>query len=165
MNIINRKGVLKAHGIQDPDMIILHDTVSPTVRSAENGLTARGLGYHYIIEKNGDVYQYASPKSMMWHAKDYNTGTIGISYVGGGPYGEVNDVAIAASIELINSLKEDCSKLTMITAHKYASVSGKIDPRFPGDPENGAKESVDDPYMTHIADATGLDFVKPNDDN
>lgn len=160
MKVINRIGVLDVpNQAQSPHLVVLHDTVSPTRTSAEHGLESRGLGYHFIIERDGSVAQYAPLDRVMYHARGYNSNSLGISYVGGGKYGPVNEVQIQASIDLINDLKQQ-SHLDSVTGHKHASSSGKIDPRFPGEPENGIDEEIDFEYMNRIANETGLKFFR-----
>lgn len=161
MNIVNRIGRLAVHGPQTPITVILHDTAGPTLSGAEDTLVHRGLGYHYMIDKDGTIYQYASPHRMMWHAGGFNRNTIGISFVGGYKYGEINEGQMQAVIQLINEeLKPNCPDLTQITGHKHASRLGKVDPRFPGEPPEGINKAIDRKYMLQFQDETGLEFVK-----
>ncbi len=166
MEVIDHRGVIQTHGIFHPTMVILHDTVSPSVRSAENGLNSRsgGLGYHFIIDTNGDVYQYGGLSTLIYHAAGYNSEAIGISMVGGGDFGEVNDTQIETVIKLINeNIKPKVPELEYITGHKHACRSGKVDPRFPGEPSNDVNWHVDAQFMTRIANDVGLTFVNKHD--
>ena len=157
MTLIERHNLLPRasdHSFMSPWFVVLHDTAGPTLHSAEETLKQRGLGYHYMIDKDGVCYEYALPSMKMSHAAGYNTGSVSISYVGGGGYGKVNDTQIQASIDLINEhITKLAHSLRAITGHKHASNSGKIDPEFDGD---------DDDYMNLISEKTGLEFLKFN---
>lgn len=112
-----------------------------------------------MVDKDGTCYEYASPLVQMNHAAGWNYGSVGISFVGGYKYGPVSELQIESAIELINSrIKPMAPRLKFITGHKHASRSGKVDPRFPGEPPEGINKEIDTKYMTEIAEAVGLDF-------
>lgn len=139
-------------------MVILHDTAGPTLKSAEDTLIQRGLGYHYMIDRDGVCYEYATPSTRMNHALGWNAGTVGISFVGGGGFGAVNEAQIEAVIFLINitiAVKTKHS-VKVLTCHKYVTTEGKVDPEFPGDPPNGSIRSIDEAFLNRIASATNL---------
>jgi N-acetyl-anhydromuramyl-L-alanine amidase AmpD len=160
MKLVNKLGKLVSHGRQEPYLIVLHDTAGPTLGGAESTLKQRGLGYHYMIDNNGDCHEYAKPTSLMWHAKDYNLGTVGVSFVGGGDAPPVSEVQIKALIELVNTrIKPLGPDIIQITCHKHASHAGKVDPRWPGEPSNGISLGIDRIYMGRIAKAVGLEFL------
>lgn len=160
MKLVNKIGVLPTHGKQKPYMIILHHTAGPNLGGAEATLKQRGLGYHYIIDNDGSCHEYAKPTTLMWHAGGYNMGTVGICFVGGGNAPPASEVQIKALIELINTrVKPLGPDLIQITCHKHASHSGKIDPRWPGEPSNGISLGIDRIYMERIAKAVCLEFL------
>ncbi len=163
MDVKNCRGKLATHSTDlEPNLIILHHTVSPTVSSAVNGLKSRagGLGYHFIIDNDGTVNQFGDCNQLMYHASGYNHESIGVSFVGGGHFSSVNAIQIKAAIRLINeNIKTVCPSISLITCHKHATSSGKIDPRFPGEPENGINLIIDKHYMDQISQAVGLTFV------
>ena len=43
----------------------------------------KGIGYHYYIEKDGQVYQTRDEEEIGMHARHYNAHSIGICYIGG----------------------------------------------------------------------------------
>ena len=43
----------------------------------------KGIGYHYYIERDGQVYQTRSEDEVGIHARHYNAHSIGICYEGG----------------------------------------------------------------------------------
>lgn len=160
--VIPRLGIIKSYATQDPCMIVLHDTAGPSVKSAEQTfLNERpSLGYHFMIAKDGTIFQYAALNKEVWHARGFNTNTIGISYAGGGGFGPVTEDQIKASIGLINEVvKPKCPKLTAITGHKHCSPGRKHDPQFDGESALKADLVIDKNYMDRIAKETGLKFL------
>ena len=162
--IIDKIGLLKPAKIQSgtkPYMIILHDTAGPTLGSAESTFLHEriGLGYHFMIDRLGQCFQYAKPDVAMNHALGFNQGTIGISFVGGGGFGAVNEVQIHSVIDLIvHHIVNDYSSITMITGHKHCSPGRKVDPQFLGEPNDNVDLKIDAEMMHQIAYLTGLDF-------
>lgn len=141
------------------DMIVLHHTAGSTLGGAESTLKQRGLGYHYMIDRAGVCYEYATPGVKMNHAVDFNTGTVSISYVGGGAAGAVNEAQVVASIELIKDRIVPLQpSIKVITGHKHCSAGRKIDPQFPGEPSSGVNLAIDKKFMDRIANETGLTF-------
>ena len=164
--LIDRIGLLKPAKVQSgkkPYMIVLHDTAGPSIKSAENTFLKErpGLGYHYMIDKDGTIYQYALPTTQMNHAIGFNAGTIGISFVGGWKYGPVNEVQIHSCVDLCQQLQQEYGDtLKYITGHKHCSPKRKIDPRFPGEPMNGINYKIDGDYMEDIAEGSFLTFER-----
>lgn len=82
MNIIDKIGVFKSFKRNESIRnIVLHETGG---RSAQNSLISiakRGLGVHYIIDKNGDVYFCVDPELGTSHALGMNNRSIGIEIV------------------------------------------------------------------------------------
>lgn len=146
--------------------IVLHHTAGGTLSGAEATLKKRGLGYHYMIDKDGQVYEYVRPNRFTAHAYRRNVGTVGISYVGGGKYGAINLEQRQSLIKLMKVLKEEFPRLKKITGHKHVDPRGwKCDPRFPGEPELGVNWAIDKKYMNQIAEATDMVFVSKTDKN
>lgn len=55
------------HGaLQGPHALVLHRTVSSTARSSLNAF-ARGIGTHFLIDKDGTIYQTASLLQKTYH--------------------------------------------------------------------------------------------------
>lgn len=71
--------------------IVVHSSASPegredTVEDVTRWHLARGfkdIGYHYIIELDGIVFQGRPLSKQGAHVKGHNTDTIGICYIGG----------------------------------------------------------------------------------
>ena len=72
----------------------------------------KGVGYHYYIEKDGQVFQTRDEAEIGIHARHYNAHSIGICYEGGlDEKGKATDTRTpaqrAALIALLRSLKVD----------------------------------------------------------
>ena len=87
-----------------------------TVEMLRNDHNARfhgkGVGYHYYIERDGQVYQTRPEEEIGMHAIGYNAHSIGICYEGGlDEKGNSDDTRTpaqrAAMIALLRSLKVD----------------------------------------------------------
>lgn len=88
----------------------------------------KGIGYHYYIEKDGQVYQTRDEDEIGMHARHYNAHSIGICYEGGlNEKGVPEDTRTpnqrAALIALLRSLKIDYPN-TEIVGH--CELSGVI---------------------------------------
>ena len=147
-----------------PFRVILHHTAGGTLRGAQSTLINRGLGYHYMIEKNGTVHEYVPADKWTPHAYKANRGTVGVSFVGGGKYGAMSDEQYNSVIELLKVLKDTYPTITEVSGHKHVDNRGwKIDPRMPGEPANGVDFNIDKKYMDKIACKSGLKFVSKKD--
>lgn len=165
MKMIKKHGMLASHRrLRKPYRIIVHHTAGGTLSGAEGALRKRGLGYHYMIDKDGQVYEYGSPSRKMYHAYKANTGTIGISYVGGGSFGPINEAQYRSLVELCIYIKDNFKSVKEVTGHKHVDSRGwKIDPRWPGEPPNGIDWEIDRQEMEELAKRTGLTFVSKKD--
>jgi hypothetical protein len=65
------------------DMVVLHFTDGPSAQSAINTFRDPNaqVSAHYIIDKNGDIYQMVEDSDKAWHAKAANPRSIGIEHV------------------------------------------------------------------------------------
>jgi hypothetical protein len=65
------------------DMIVLHFTDGPSAESAINHFMDQTsqVSAHYIIDKNGDIYQMVEDSERAYHAKSANARSIGIEHV------------------------------------------------------------------------------------
>ena len=72
----------------------------------------KGIGYHYYITRDGQVYQTRSEAEVGMHARRYNAHSIGICYEGGlDEHGQAADTRTpeqrASHIALLRALKVD----------------------------------------------------------
>ena len=99
------------------DTVVIHHTgggiggLLPTLRD-------RGLSYHYAIQPNGDIIQFANPQTTAFHARHLNQNSIGIAFVGNFANAEPTIEAYHACTELIKTLNlprlEKCSAILVI---------------------------------------------------
>uniref|UniRef100_A0A914XAA5 N-acetylmuramoyl-L-alanine amidase n=1 Tax=Plectus sambesii TaxID=2011161 RepID=A0A914XAA5_9BILA len=75
----------------DIHAIVLHHTVDLTAQATLDALINRHLSVHYIVEKNGTIYQMVDERNRAWHA---GPGTWG-------SFHDLNDVSVG--IEIVNS--------------------------------------------------------------
>ena len=157
----SRHGLFKeGRRVVRPYKVILHHTAGGSLSGAESTLQQRGLGYHYMIDYEGDVYEYVPADRWTAHAYKNNRGTVGVSFIGGGKYGAANEQQIEACIDLCNYLRQRYPSIKEISGHKHVDTRGwKIDPRFAGEPADGVDLDVDKENMDYIADGCGLTFT------
>lgn len=160
MRLIEKHGLFKNRmRLRRPFRIVLHHTAGGTLKGAEATLAIKELGYHYMITKNGTVYEYVPANRLTFHAYKNNMGTVGVSFVGGGKYGPATPEQIASTVQLCKILKQDFPSIKQITGHKHVDPrGGKIDPRFKGEPANGIDLDIDAEQMKKIAKACDLEF-------
>lgn len=103
------------HDARRPNFVILHDTTSDNVKHSLKTLTdpAREVSAHYLIGRDGSLYQLVDEHRRAWHAgisywggnADLNSASIGIELDNTGvePYSELQ---IARLIDLLKELKE-----------------------------------------------------------
>ncbi len=93
---------------------------------------------HYIVDRNGDIYQAVHDKDMAWHAKGFNVKGIGIEHVGTVSMG-YNETMYKASAKLSKWL---CEKYNITKRHtsRYGG-SGIL-----GHNETGANKACPGPF-------------------
>lgn len=165
MELIKSKVKYKNYGYHEPHTIILHHTAGGRVGS-ESYLKAQGLGYHYMIDKDGKVYEYNHIGEVVGHASKANRGYIGISYVSGGSLGPTNEVQIKASIELIKYISEN-SDVTKVSNHAtidklIAKRGWKSDPQYIGEKSEQNNWTIKNKELDRIAKETLLQPIKYN---
>jgi len=67
----------------DIDTIFVHYTTAGTFESTKNHFLnpASEVSAHYVIDKNGDIYQMVKDADKAWHASSANRTSIGIEHV------------------------------------------------------------------------------------
>ncbi len=67
----------------DIDTIIVHYTTAGTFESTKNHFLnhASEVSAHYVIDRNGDIYQMVKDTDKAWHAAQANRSSIGIEHV------------------------------------------------------------------------------------
>ncbi|HPU81446.1 N-acetylmuramoyl-L-alanine amidase [Accumulibacter sp.] len=102
------------HNVRRPNFVIIHDTGSGNVKHALRTLTdpAREVSSHYLIGRDGTLYQLVDEDRRAWHAgasywggnSDINSASIGIELdnTGAEPYSEAQ---IMILLEVLRGLK------------------------------------------------------------
>lgn len=143
------------------DTVVLHSTAGSTLAGAISTLRERGLGYHYLIDKNGEIWKGAPTLRQVGHAGEsvgphgpsVNGYSIGVSWV------NLNDgedpltpAQMESAITLLRELRDGLPDLKWLTTHYAITVETdgsyrKSDPR-----------RVD---VVALASATGMQAWKP----
>ncbi len=95
LGYLERRGLNYHERSREPDRIVMHYTVTRDVDTTFEVLRRAGFSYHYVIDKDGTIYQFVDENNVAYHAgcgdpprddcePGYNTRSIGISLVGCG---------------------------------------------------------------------------------
>jgi hypothetical protein len=108
---------------EEVQRIFLHYIAAPTARSAVESLLSRGLGYHYLVDRDGTVLELVPPElrtSLEW---GWNRGTIGICLVGGGDFGDATPQQYGRVVQLVRRLRERFPELCYIAGHPHEGLA------------------------------------------
>jgi len=104
------------------DMIVLHSTTAATVEGTITWFLSREsqVSAHYVVDKNGEIYQMVRDESAAWHAKAINSQSIGIEHVGTAT-DRLTDAQSKASAELVRWLAAQYGIPTAnVMGHRFA---------------------------------------------
>lgn len=78
MNVIKRYSGIGG-GIQTPDTLVIH-AMSEYINDmyADEFLSSVGLSAHFLLKPNGEFIKLRKTTEVAWHAKGFNTNSIGI---------------------------------------------------------------------------------------
>ncbi|MBU9720845.1 MULTISPECIES: N-acetylmuramoyl-L-alanine amidase [Bacillaceae] len=99
-----------SHRIEEISYITIHHSATPSGNAESfanyhvNNNNWPGIGYHFVILRNGDVQWTNRLEVTSFHTGGHNTGNIGICLVGDG---EFTDIQIDRVVELVAALRED----------------------------------------------------------
>ena len=114
--------------------IILHHTGVAVEQSVEvihnyhkNSLGYAGIGYHFYIRKNGEIYRGRPEDTVGAHAYSSNNDSIGICFEGNFEEEQMTEGQIKSGKELVNYLKEkyNINKVQMHRDVNQTSCPGK----------------------------------------
>jgi N-acetyl-anhydromuramyl-L-alanine amidase AmpD len=116
--------------------IVLHWTGGASINSDINTLNTRKLGYHFLIDKKGIIYQGAKLSKRVGHSgnsygpngSEVNSYSIGISFSMRGADDIFTDEAIESCVKLINDVCVAIPTIEHITGHHWISPGRKTDP-------------------------------------
>lgn len=122
------------------DKIIIHCSATPegravTVQEIEKWHKEKGyngIGYHYIIGLNGEVWKGRDINLIGAHTQGQNANSIGVCYVGGCDKNmKAKDTRTAAQkIALLNLVKELKRQFPTATIHGHNEYAAKACPSF-----------------------------------
>ena len=114
--------------------VILHHTGVAVEQSVEvihnyhkNSLEYAGIGYHFYIRKNGEIYRGRPEDTVGAHAYGSNNDSIGICFEGNFEEEQMTEAQIKSGKELVNYLKEkyNINKVQMHRDVNQTSCPGK----------------------------------------
>ncbi|MEO0132624.1 MAG: peptidoglycan recognition family protein [candidate division WOR-3 bacterium] len=100
------------------DMIVLHSTGSDDVNGVISWFKnpASQVSAHYVIDKDGTVYKLVRLNDIAWHAKEYNSRSIGIEIVHSILKPTTKEQRIAL-VELVAELIKNISTIKYLQGH------------------------------------------------
>lgn len=106
----------------DVDMIVLHCSTAATAEGTIQWFLNRNsrVSAHYVVDKNGDIYQMVRDDCSAWHAKTANSRSIGVEHVGIAA-DRLTDAQSMASAELVRWLAAAYGiPAANVVGHKFA---------------------------------------------
>ncbi len=103
-------------------MIVLHCSTAATVEGTIQWFLNRNshVSAHYIVDKNGDIYQMVRDDCSAWHAKTANSSSIGIEHVATAA-DRLTEAQSAASAELVRWLAAEYGiPAANVVGHRFA---------------------------------------------
>lgn len=103
--------------------------------SAQDGFTAfdyakwhlqngwPGIGYHFVIEKDGNVNKTNELDTISYHVKDHNTISIGISLSGNLSNHPATLAQMDALIQLVKELKQQVGSHLLVRGHRELAAT------------------------------------------
>ena len=82
-----------------------------------------GIGYHYVIEKDGKIQQTNELTTLSYHVKGNNTRSIGISMSGNFEKHKPTEAQLKSLVALIKKIKKDVNPKLLVKGHKELSSS------------------------------------------
>ena len=128
------------------EMIVLHHAAAKSCTPQEvhqwhlnNGWC--GIGYHYFIKKDGQIFRGRPENAVGSHAKGYNSKSIGVCFEGDYTEQTMPQAQLEAGKELVAYLK-DKYKITNVKGHRDLMATSCPGSKFPFDEIVNAKKSV-----------------------
>lgn len=123
-------GSYNRRSIAQIQKIVIHHsaTTSGTPQAyAKHHIESRGwpgIGYHYVIGKNGEIDQTNDLETISYHTQNQNTPAVGICLTGNYDIQSAPPAQIAALVWLINDLRETMDRHLPLHGHReFASKS------------------------------------------
>ena len=91
-----------------PTQIVLHYDAAGTSERCHRVLQKRGLSAHFLLDRDGTVYQTVDVEARAWHASEANSRSVGIEIANLGAYGDAAELdRVARLTGLPNGPKVD----------------------------------------------------------
>ena len=145
------------------DMIVLHhaSATSCTVDEIHNWHLANewtGFGYHYFVNKKGDIFKGRPDDTIGSHAKGFNSTTLGICFEGNFEKETPTQEQIDAGLELVEYLKKKYG-ISRVKGHGELMATSCPGKYFAMERFIGVKENLVLSFQ-RAATADGFDFPK-----
>lgn len=118
------------------DTIILHHSAgsgtAEEVHRIHQGQGWPGIGYHFYVRKNGEVYRGRPEDRIGTHTSHYNAGSIGICFEGNFERDTMNQAQYDAGVELIRYLLDKYGQ-PAIMKHRDFNATACPGRKFPFD--------------------------------
>jgi len=121
--------VYRRRNLNDINKIIVHHS-GTTSGSAEayaryhvQNLGWPGIGYHFVIEKNGQVKQTNDLATVSYHTSGQNTGSVGIALTGNFDTQKPTQAQELSLIKLINHLRRTLGNVPVKGHRDYSAKS------------------------------------------
>lgn len=128
------------------DMIVLHhaSATNCTIYNVHKWHLANGwsgCGYHYFINKRGEIYKGRQDDVIGSHAKGFNSTSIGICFEGNFDKEVPSQVQIDSGLELVEYLKKKYS-ISNVKGHGELMATACPGKLFPIERFRGIKENI-----------------------
>ncbi|MDO5557581.1 MAG: N-acetylmuramoyl-L-alanine amidase [Clostridia bacterium] len=119
-----------------------------------------GIGYHFFIRKNGEIYRGRPEDTVGAHAKDSNFNSIGICFEGAYETEEMPSEQLEAGKQLIKYI-EDKYKIEKVQMHKEVNNTSCPGAKFPFEKivENASQTSGNIQVKKTITKAKSINIV------
>ena len=150
------------------EMIVLHHAAakSCTAQQVHQWHTNRGwsgIGYHYFISRDGQVFRGRPEDTVGAHATGYNSVSIGVCFEGDYTVQYMTETQLEAGKELVAYLK-DKYNITKVKGHRDLMATSCPGVKFPFFEIATAKKNIDEENLIlsfqKAAQADGYKFAK-----
>lgn len=121
--------------LSDKNTIVLHITGGGSAASAiatfKASVSPHRVSAHFVIDRDGTVYQLVDIKDIAWHASQCNTHSVGIEHAATTePLMQATNEQYAASAALVawlcGELKIDCDRAHIRTHNECSPADGHV---------------------------------------
>ena len=134
-----RHGIKQDDASITPNMVVVHWTVVPTLdktfdvfnpvqlpssRAKISGASSLNVSAHFLVDRNGSIYQLLPTNTLARHTIGLNYTSIGIENIADGDTLPLTQAQITANIRLIESLSRKHNIEYVIGHHEYKQFIG-----------------------------------------